>query len=60
MTVWHVGIKGNENTKTAAISVFFFFPFSPSLWGLKKKKGHENSGTTVFSFIHSTDGEFDK
>jgi len=26
MTVWHVGIKGNENTKTAAMSVFVLSP----------------------------------
>lgn len=60
MTVWHVGMKGNENTKTADRFVVYFFFFLLFPVGFKKKEGHENSGTTVFSFIHSTDGEFDK
>lgn len=56
---WCVGIKGSEDTKTAAISLLFFFLILFPPWGLRKEEGNKNSVKTLFSFIHSANGEID-
>lgn len=55
---WCVGIKGSENTEIAAVSLIFLsFIFPP--WGLREEEGNKNSDKTMFSFIHSANGEID-
>lgn len=56
---WCVGIKGSEDTKTAAISLLFFFLILFPPWGLRKEEGNKNSDKTMLSFIHSANGEID-